>query len=1241
MPTPMGYTVYMSSLPADLTLDSFHKQLSPILGNIGIHRHWICEKKKFNRFGHLTFLYPQDGSRFMKRHGSEGGKANLRLLGHNVHCRPNDKGVDPTLLRVLIKRQEDEAERKEHAELVPSPPTTEFEISGISCGHYDYPKGQLTYNADIEWNTTRAVAKWTRETLIVTFSSDSVGDQRVEIPYRIIYEVVVSDRPSSLFLTLWEPPRMFQLPSDIDEATRMFSISNLARPNPYRPPTRKRLSYLQHSRENHGEILGQSFVYQMKLKRELLVRNLERLRSIERLEFTTYAVPVVFSPHRRMAGKLRALRSASETVSTVIPFDICYQFEALVQNGYLLPHIVQQLLVRLWDCTSSGRPSDNSKRCPFSAEAVKKLFSQIPFPGPYTEAKMFNPDEIWALIVTNEEKIRSGLVEGFLTERARENLTMVYKVQVTPSRILFSGPEPEAKNRILRKFPKHHGFFARVQFCDEDGQDLHFHPKVSLEEIYTRFKKVLLDGFQIAGRVYGYLGFSHSSLRSHAVWFMATFVDDDGRLRSYVTIIRELGNFQGIRSPAKWSVRLPTDDSILTHDVGAARIGQAFSETPNAVNLKDLNTIIQKMPDVKSRDGERVFSDGVGTISRGLMEAIHDSLPQKSRTATCFQIRWAGAKGMLSLDDTLRGTIMRVRDSMIKFESKDTQNLEICDVANKPIPLVLNRQMIKILEDMGLDDWWFIQAQNQELGRLKGITENTNNTVTFLRRQKVAEQIPLHRFIRRLHRLGFDYKKDRFLCTVVETVVLREVRLLKHRARIPIKNGVTLFGVMDEFGFLEEGQVYITFDQDEDHLYPGLHGRDVILTRSPALHPGDIQICTAVVPPEGHPLRSLSNCVVFSQKGKRDLPSQLSGGDLDGDIYNVIWDTHAVLSCRREFEPADYPRVPPLDKGRDIEREDMTEFFVEFMKTDKLGMIATRHVILADFHPAGTVHEDCKKLAAMHSTAVDYSKTGIPVELRQMPKPLKARPDFLAPAPPANIIDKTQVDFEPPTAPSAGEDEDDDQGPNHLFYRSDKILGKLYRAIDEKKIWTNDIQLVVNRAGDLWKELFEYILSECENLGLANWRGALNDAWNIRQAYEDMIFSATIDFSEHASKSITEIEVFIGSIFNRSGVQTRRQRDTSIRLKDEFDRIAKWVGNVIRKQNDGTGTESESTALELSLACLYVGKTGGSSNVNSTGNAYAKRRHTGTYESFRILAAHHALRELEAEMQRSEARFYE
>lgn len=187
-----------------------------------------------------------------------------------------------------------------------------------------------------------------------------------------------------------------------------------------------------------------------------------------------------------------------------------------------------------------------------------------------------------------------------------------------------------------------------------------------------------------------------------------------------------------------------------------------------------------------------------------------------------------------------------------------------------------------------------------------------------------------------------------------------------------------LLGIMDETGYLEEGEIFCTVSSEEKgtHILTG----SIVVTRSPALHPGDIQCVSAVKIPAGSPLTALRNCVVFSSKGSRDLPSQLSGGDLDGDLFNVIYD--ASLYPAKVADPADYPIQKPVDIGREVVRSDMTDFFIQFMENDQLGRIATTHQILADQRPLGTFDPDCVLLASIHSQAVDFSKTGIPVSLK-------------------------------------------------------------------------------------------------------------------------------------------------------------------------------------------------------------------------------------------------------------------
>lgn len=410
--------------------------------------------------------------------------------------------------------------------------------------------------------------------------------------------------------------------------------------------------------------------------------------------------------------------------------------------------------------------------------------------------------------------------------------------------------------------------------------------------------------------------------------------------------------------------------------------------------LDDHRIAVAKIPDVTSADGSRVFSDGVGTMSQEVVHCIWDAIPQSKAAPTAFQIRFRGSKGMLALDSTLEDLQIQLRPSMIKFASNDKAILEICDMASRPIPLVLNRQVVKILEDMGVNSRWFLDMQNIELKRLREVTADPYSVAEFLRHKRLCEGIRVHRLFRQAANMGIDWRKDPFLRSVVEAMVLRDLRLLKHKARIPISKGITLFGVMDETGFLQENEVYVTYDVSRpgSRYEPPPDQGPLIVTRSPALHPGDIQCPYNVIPPKGHPLRDLTNVIVFSRHGTRDLPSQLSGGDLDGDIYNVIWDPRAVPQT--VFAPADYPRVDALDLGRQVTKQDMANFFVDFIKQDCLGVIATRHMILADQMEEGTLHKDCLKLAHLHSAAVDFSKSGKGVELSQLPRANKYRPDL-------------------------------------------------------------------------------------------------------------------------------------------------------------------------------------------------------------------------------------------------------
>lgn len=331
---------------------------------------------------------------------------------------------------------------------------------------------------------------------------------------------------------------------------------------------------------------------------------------------------------------------------------------------------------------------------------------------------------------------------------------------------------------------------------------------------------------------------------------------------------------------------------------------------------------------------------------------------------------------MLSLDSTLEGPQIRLRPSMIKFEADDW-NLEICDSGISKLPCFLNTHLIKVLEDLGVAGDVLLELQKEEIELLRDTIRSARRAAHFLEHQApIAESTRLPYLVGVLDSLDLHFSQDRFLNQVIELAVLVKLRDLKYRARIRVPNGVTLFGIMDETGFLKEGEIYVPILNDRSQT-EAIIGENVIVTRSPALHPGDVQLANAVDVPDGSPLRQLYNCVVFSQHGSRDLPSQLSGGDLDGDLFSVISDKRFRL--RRTARPASYPRSEEVVLNRPVTRNDISEFFVTFLRRDQLGRISQAHKVFADRNEKGTFSKNCLELAALHSMAVDFSKTGKPV----------------------------------------------------------------------------------------------------------------------------------------------------------------------------------------------------------------------------------------------------------------------
>jgi len=119
----------------------------------------------------------------------------------------------------------------------------------------------------------------------------------------------------------------------------------------------------------------------------------------------------------------------------------------------------------------------------------------------------------------------------------------------------------------------------------------------------------------------------------------------------------------------------------------------------------------------------------------------------------------------------------------------------------------------------------------------------------------------------------------------------------EQKCRILIPNSRLLFGICDAWDVLKEGECAVKVTMEGDGMPRALSGMEVLVTRNPCLHPGDLQKFRVVEKPE---LSHLVDCIVFSTRGRRPATDLMSGGDLDGDTCKYL--NHLRQLIKLKFE---------------------------------------------------------------------------------------------------------------------------------------------------------------------------------------------------------------------------------------------------------------------------------------------------------------------------------------------------
>ena len=365
--------------------------------------------------------------------------------------------------------------------------------------------------------------------------------------------------------------------------------------------------------------------------------------------------------------------------------------------------------------------------------------------------------------------------------------------------------------------------------------------------------RLLNEGISINSISYSFYGHSNSQLKNQSCFLYA------GSKEEAAQKIESMADFTKIKSIAKM----------------VKRIGLLFSSAVVALHLPPDRC--KDIADVE-RDGY-IFTDGCGLISTQLARRFVKLLNIRFRAArytpSVFQIRYRGYKGVLTLDPTLQGQIqVKFRKSMKKINVKGDLSFAVVEYS-KPYSFgFLNDEVVLLLHALGIPASTFVLKQQKHLEFLRSALHDPQMTFRFLsyiNEPQLAERVLME---------GLDAVKP-----TVQGHVNREYgkmlnKRTEQRCRILVPSSRLVFGVCDPCNVLKEGECAVRVTMAGDGVAKTIVGTEVLVTRNPCLHPGDLQKFKATQHAE---LAHLVDCIVFPTKGRRPSADMMSGGDLDGD----------------------------------------------------------------------------------------------------------------------------------------------------------------------------------------------------------------------------------------------------------------------------------------------------------------------------------------------------------------------
>ncbi|KAK8067364.1 RNA dependent RNA polymerase-domain-containing protein [Apiospora hydei] len=327
------------------------------------------------------------------------------------------------------------------------------------------------------------------------------------------------------------------------------------------------------------------------------------------------------------------------------------------------------------------------------------------------------------------------------------------------------------------------------------------------------------------------------------------------------------------------------------------------------------------------------------------------SFRDRRYSPSVFQIRYRGYKGVVTVDPT-----MREGPTWLKF-------------------------LVVLLRSLGISSSTLLRKQNEHLVFLAEAVRNPHQAFRFLcyvGRPELAERVLLD---------SLDAVRPQITGLVHAEYDKMLNKRDEQRCRILVPQSRLLFGVCDAWDVLKEGECAVKVTRDGDGLPYALKNTEVLVTRNPCLHPGDLQKFRVV---ENDALSHLVDCIVFPTRGRRPSADMMSGGDLDGDTFFVCWDSDLVPS--RLSQPAEYPGAREPIKFNPITDDDRLLYFAKYTNAS-LGRVKNLYLDWARVRDP--MAPECQELNRLFSQCVDGNRIKVPPRLEKPPQPAVDTPRFI------------------------------------------------------------------------------------------------------------------------------------------------------------------------------------------------------------------------------------------------------